>query len=501
MQGMWWPFIETLTLFRVMQGKAVGQALTRLCLTCHRQYFGDSRQPFAITLLGTKLYILTNPRDISEAYRNSSSLSFDIFVKHLIRTCGSSKHVVERLYQHPQPPSEHRKSLGKALHDFQVHQSSPGQNLENLSVAFVEYFEKSLVFADVTVNSQYNLKASGKVNTATLSLSKWCAEVVINASQRAYFGDFLFEADPNLAQTFVEFDTLSWQLLYHFPRLISRKMHAAKERLIDALTCYFEKPVEKRTGAAWVTQLIEKEMRELGLTDREMGTLMMLQYWGCVSHSRLTDIQIKGSNGYSINTNVHKACFWMLSYMLFEPGLVELIRAETAAAFINGSVDYCYLERSCPRLQGLWLEVLRLTVSSSSIRYITENITIGGKLLRSGNVLINSCRQLHFNESVFGKDVFQFNSRRFVDDPNLHRSPSWKPFGGGLSLCPGQFIARRATCMFVAIILHRFDLELAFPQPFPQAEQNKPDLGVFLAEDDLVLNISQRSSGSDCHVL
>lgn len=71
----------------------------------------------------------------------------------------------------------------------------------------------------------------------------------------------------------------------------------------------------------------------------------------------------------------------MLSYALFEPGLLELIRTETAAAFVNGSLDFHYLERSCPRLQGLWLEVLQLTVSSSSIRYITKDMTIGGKLL------------------------------------------------------------------------------------------------------------------------
>ena len=66
----------------------------------------------------------------------------------------------------------------------------------------------------------------------------------------------------------------------------------------------------------------------------------------------------------SINTNNHKACFWMSSYMLFEPGLIDIIRTETATAFFNGSIDFHYLEQQCPRLQDLWLEVLRITVSS-----------------------------------------------------------------------------------------------------------------------------------------
>ena len=144
----------------------------------------------------------------------------------------------------------------------------------------LKYLEKSLLFENVAVNSRYNLKASATADTAFLSLSKWCAEVVINASQKAYFGDRLSEIDPNLAQTFIEFDTRSWQLLYHFPRLISEGMYAAKDRLINTLTAYFETPVREKADAAWVTQLLEREMRGLGFTDREMGTLMMLQYWG-----------------------------------------------------------------------------------------------------------------------------------------------------------------------------------------------------------------------------
>lgn len=185
----------------------------------------------------------------------------------------------------------------------------------------------------------------------------------------------------------------------------------------------------------------------------------------------------------------------MLSYMLYQPGLLESIRAETECAFFNGSLDLHHLKKSCPRLQGLWLEVLRLTVSSSSVRYITDSTTIGGKNLRRGNILVNSCRQLHFNESVFGKDVSQFDPRRFVDNRKLRASSSWKPFGGGISLCPGRLIAERAASIFIALVLHRFDIKLAFNQPFPKPELKTPDLGVFMSSDDLVLAISDRLTG------
>ena len=249
----------------------------------NRRYFGNSQQPFSITIAGTKLYILTNPKDISEAYMSTSSLSFDTFVKLLIRTCGSSKQVVERLYQNQSPPDKPKYSLGTAIHSLQVQQSS-GIKLEELSLVLLRSLEKSLLVEDVTLYDRYGSTTSvtdcATADLTSLSLKKWCSEIVISAGQRAYFGDQLSEIDPHLTETFIEFDSRSWQLLYHFPRPISKQMHVAKDRLIDVLTAYFETPIEQRTSSSWSIQLFEKGMRDLGFTEREMATLMMLQYWG-----------------------------------------------------------------------------------------------------------------------------------------------------------------------------------------------------------------------------
>ena len=179
--------------------------------------------------------------------------------------------------------------------------------------------------------------------------------------------------------------------------------------------------------------------------------------------------------------------------MLNEPGLLQSIREEIDTAFVDNSLDIHRLEEFCPRLQGLWLEVLRLTVSSSSVRFITEDTIIGGKCLGKGNILVNSCRQLHFNELVFGQDPSEFNPSRFLDNKRLERSRSWKPFGGGLSLCPGRIIAKRTACMFIALVLHRFYVDLAFGQPFPQPHDKTPDLGIFVAETDVIIKIRERS--------
>lgn len=209
---------------------------------------------------------------------------------------------------------------------------------------------------------------------------------------------------------------------------------------------------------------------------------------------------------FSVNTNTRKAAFWMLSYILFEPSLVDIIRNETEAAFEDGAVNTDFLSSSCPRLKGIWDEVIRLTAFSASVRFLTEDTKVGGKILRKGNRVVIPYRQLHFDSSVFGKDVAEFQSQRFIDQPSLTRHNSWRPFGGGSTQCPGRFMAHQATVVFVAMVLRRFDV-LVHPkaQSFPLAEEGNPVLGLMdhMAGSDLQIKLIQRSgndkkSRSDC---
>ena len=130
------------------------------------------------------------------------------------------------------------------------------------------------------MGSRYESKISETATFACMSLKNMCSEAVTNASQKVYFGKRLFENDPNLAHSFIKFDFRSWQSLYHYPWLFSEPMYAAKDHLINALTACFETPAEGKADATWVTHLLEKEMMGLGLTEKEVETLMMLQYWG-----------------------------------------------------------------------------------------------------------------------------------------------------------------------------------------------------------------------------
>lgn len=185
----------------------------------------------------------------------------------------------------------------------------------------------------------------------------------------------------------------------------------------------------------------------------------------------------------------------MLSYILFEPALLDIIRDETEPAFQDGAANAGYLSSSCPRLKGIWDEMIRVTSFSASVRFLTEDTKIGGKILRKGNRVIIPYRQLHFDDNVFGKDVAEFQSERFIHQPSLTRHNSWRPFGGGSTQCPGRFMAHQATVVFVAMVLRRFDVVIhPKTQGFPIAEEGNPVLGLMdlSAGSDLQIKLTRR---------
>ena len=178
----------------------------------------------------------------------------------------------------------------------------------------------------------------------------------------------------------------------------------------------------------------------------------------------------------------------MLAYILFDPKLHAALCEETSVAFQNDQVDVPYLVDKCPRLDAAYLEVLRIVNTALSARKIIAPTPIGDQVLSSGNTILIPFRQLHQNRKVFGDDPGRFDPERFLHDPDLKKSSSYKPFGGGVNYCPGRFLAKQEMLVFVALVINRFDLKVATVTPqgvalpqaqaFPNLDLSTPALGV-----------------------
>ena len=95
----------------------------------------------------------------------------------------------------------------------------------------------------------------------------------------------------------------------------------------------------------------------------------------------------------------------------------------------------------------------------------------------------------------------KFDSERFLRRKNLHKSPTYRPFGGGSTYCPGRFIARQEVVAFVAFVLKRFEMEIpkagidGVSNTYPQLEEMEPCLGVMgpVQGNDLMVRIRRRT--------
>ncbi|KAL8947491.1 MAG: hypothetical protein Q9183_007782, partial [Haloplaca sp. 2 TL-2023] len=256
-----------------------------------------------------------------------------------------------------------------------------------------------------------------------------------------------------MTEKFLIFDELSYQLQFQYPKWLSLRMQKAKDALVEDLMVYFDTPQAQRRGDAWFVKAMEDEMKALNLSTYDISVLMVTIYWG-------------------INTNTRKAAFWMLAYILQDRQLYRTLVEEVQPAFLHDqkTPDAQYLLKECTILNAVWDETVRMSAFSASVRHITKDTKIGGKLLRKGSRLMIPYRQMHFDESIFGADAQTFRCDRFLKDKTLKRGSSWRPFGGGTTQCPGRFAAKQVVLSFTATLLKRFDVQIEGQQPFPEGQ-------------------------------
>jgi hypothetical protein len=414
-------------------------------LTHARKYMGDTREPFTLTVAGMRTYILTKADHANRVYKDAKSFSYEEFVQSMMRILGNSEASVKAMYT-PLPkdkegfPNPHGKPLGILFREMHVHQLNPGKNLDFLEERFYANFCQYL--APESMKRDLSYVSDKTSNSIVVPLTQWCSDFFVRAGQDAYFGPKLAEIDSGLTDSFLVFDELSYQVIYQYPNFLARKMQAARDRSLRGLATYLKLPKDQRTGDAWFVKAMEDEMRNIGMNDQDMAIAALTIYW-------------------AINTNTRKAAYWLISYLVQDPELMDVVRKETAPAFrADGTADFEYLHTSTPHLDAAWTEMLRLAAYSASVRFVADDVVLGGKTLRKGNRLIIPYRQLHMDESVFGGDALEFRHTRFVENPRLATSSNLRPYGGGATMCPGRHVAKRAVLLFVAMVLRDYDIEL-----------------------------------------
>lgn len=246
-----------------------------------RLYFGNTREPFLMTLAGQKIYVVTSAKDVAAVYKNTVSLSFDTFIADMMRVFDVSPSALEKTWERPAPAgpgqvlltaNPQNKSLNVLSYEFHKHQLHPGEEMNNLRARFLPFLNEALLWENIS--GACVLRDSGKYKE--ISLLTWCRDILLDVATQAYFEDVLREIEPDFYSILTEFDNNVWMILYQYPRLLSQRMRAPKKRIHRTLTAYFKLPPEKRQGAAWFIRTFEAESRHLDVKEEDIAALMLM---------------------------------------------------------------------------------------------------------------------------------------------------------------------------------------------------------------------------------
>lgn len=185
---------------------------------------------------------------------------------------------------------------------------------------------------------------------------------------------------------------------------------------------------------------------------------------------------------WASQANTLPAAFWSLAHLLCDPAARDAVTAEVKE---RGLADL----KQLPRLYSTVCESLRLSSESLTIRLVHQDCELAladGQTiaLRAGDRVALCPQVTHRDPEIFA-DPEQFRFDRFLADGKPRqfykrgqRIPiPLMPYGGGVSMCPGRFLANNEVMLFVGLALTHLEFEL-HEQALPPFDKSRAGLGV-----------------------
>ncbi len=199
---------------------------------------------------------------------------------------------------------------------------------------------------------------------------------------------------------------------------------------------------------------------------------------------------------WASQANTLPAAFWALAHLLYDAPGRAAVTAEVSACGIGDL-------KALPNLYSSVCETLRLTSDSLTMRLVqtdcqitlADNRTIA---LRAGDRVLLCPQVTHSDPEVFAEPAtYRFDRFLATDGPKQFykrgkRLPiALMPYGGGVSMCPGRFLANNEIMQFVGLALTTLEFELLAPG-LPPLDKSRAGLGVLSPISDVRCRIRRR---------
>lgn len=232
---------------------------------------------------GERILVLMSPSDASQVFKDESSFAFDSFIDMVYRGVGNVSDDANRILWrtpregftslHPNPHGKVLVHTGNALLHKQLLTASCLQELTGKVSGYIDDNMQWESFFDTSV-------LSSDADVKIVSLHCWCRDVLIEAQNRAWFGEYIRELEPRMTVLFDEWDINSWMITYQYPSIMAKAATRPRDRLIKVLTRYLDTSREKRSGGVPFVNELEDEERHAGLSSEDSARIMFIILWG-----------------------------------------------------------------------------------------------------------------------------------------------------------------------------------------------------------------------------
>lgn len=454
------------------------QYLTDLPAFCRKAAKALQRDGIGIVtfrLLGKPTFLISGPNYTQTLFRTSSGLTADSFSLLLIKILwdlsegDSARWTADKSgrLRNPAPGSENmpnKDRLWAAWHHICAEYLTRGKPTNDIAAMYFRLFSEKLSrlpLGEWTELRVFDLLRRDMAESAAVSLS----------------GRRIIEANPDYFDILQDFQASLLSIVYGLPRWLNTKAYKAKDRWLTMNREYMHMALKTfnwdgpEAKAVWEDTFGAPFGRELVRWSLDVGFDVQ------------TIAGIFGVQNLNLNINTVPATTWAIMDILKTgPGLIDRIRKEVETVIL---VDPQTGERqfnvqkllALPLLQAVYVETLRLHISSTITREAVRDTTIDDYEVPKGATVQTSSLIAHY-DGVWDSDGHP--SSEFWPDRHLNyvektdeegntttstefsmgnRNPYWFPFGGGVSMCPGRHFAKQEIMMTIAMLTTMFDIE------------------------------------------
>ncbi|OJD22907.1 hypothetical protein ACJ73_05743 [Blastomyces percursus] len=456
-------------------------------------------------MAGNYLYTVFDTKLASQIDRRPKLFTFDPIVLLVNKAFGAPQADLKILEKGL--PGPNGAGDGQGLLPELHRQHFPGLSGINLPSMVSKFSE---VLAASLENAFPRKPSYGNNDTwKTLDFNEFLMRNFTLASIPMLMGTRLMEVWPQAYEDLWEFDSWALALTTNLPGIFIPQAAASR----NAMVCVLERWEEEATKH----RKFEDVESEDPAWDEYWGARLMRQRHRTFLNNGISK---RGRAVFHLgvmwatNANAIPAATWMLIHCVLDPQLYGRVRRAIALSQKqDGTLDIGILATN-KFIKSLFLEVLRLYVSSPSVRLVLETTVLGGYVFRKGGTIFIPGRELQTDPDVWSPDgafpdPSEFWAERFIDKeqdddentgaeihastkledlggqnvivetglalsaadamsipgrarskPLRERMCSMRPFGGGTSFCPGRNLAMYEVVVGMVAILSAFDIEV-----------------------------------------